>query len=104
MLLTLTREEDERYREHREIHSSAFQLALPLASCTAADLVMEVGLKNNKPKTEFAAYGALPSPESCEEHLSTENELTPERCPWLSEVTATRNTQLRALLHRATEL
>ena len=60
------------------------------------------GLKNNNEITVSAANGALASPGMCEEHQSTESELTPERCPWLSEVTATRNTQLRALLHCAT--
>lgn len=59
------------------------------------------GLKNNNEKTESAADGALASPGSCGEHQSTESKLTPERCPRLWEVTATRNTQLRALLHTA---
>lgn len=54
-------------------------------------------LKNNNEKTESAADRALNSLRSWEEHQSTENELTPERCPWLSEVTATINRQLRAL-------
>lgn len=40
-LLTLSREEDERHTESTEKYSSAFQLALPSASCTDADLVME---------------------------------------------------------------
>lgn len=46
LLLRLIREEAERDTERREINPPGkicFQLALPLASCTAVDLVMEGG-------------------------------------------------------------
>lgn len=78
-----------------------FSAGVALSQLHCCGLGYGRGLKNNDEKTESAADGALASPGSCRGHQSTESKLTPERCPWLWEVTATGNTQLRALLHAA---